>query len=489
VSERSPLRRRALRGALVTVLGQGAGQVFRVVSNLVLTRLLAPEAFGVMSIVYLVINGLTLISDVGIRPAIVRHERGDDPAFLDTAWTLSVLRGLALWAAAAALAFPLARFYAMPALAVLIPAAGVVSFVAGFEATKLTTLMRSVALGRRVAIELAAQGIAFVAMLAAAWIAASVWVLVIGAVVAVAARVALSFLAVPGRGNRLRWDRAAADQLRSFGRWIFVSSLFTFLAMRMDVAVLGRLVPPDVLGVYSIGITVVVVLRDVLGRVLSSVLMPVLADAQRSSFASFAARHAQSQAVLLHGGVVLIAAAVVASPPFFALLYDPRYAAAGWISQLALLALWFGLLQSASQRASEALGDSRSVALSEAAKTLATAAGCVGGWSLAGLPGLIVGSALGNVVGWALAAARLRAHGVSVFSADVRYTLLGAAVASVACGLPVLLGARVLGREPTPLETAAFGFAAVSPLALSAAARLQREMKKVAPAQPEPAAP
>jgi O-antigen/teichoic acid export membrane protein len=483
------MRRRALRGALVTVLGQGAGQAFRIVSNLVLTRLLAPDAFGVMAIVYLVINGLTLISDVGIRPAIVRHERGEDPAFLDTAWTISVLRGLALWAAAAALALPLARFYAIPSLALLIPAAGVVSFIGGFEATKLTTLMRSVALGRRVAIELAAQAIAFAAMLGAAWIAASVWVLVVGAVVGVAARVALSFVAVPGRGNRLRWDRAAADQIRSFGRWIFVSSLFTFLAMRMDVAVLGRLVPPDVLGVYSIGITVVVVLRDVLGRVLSSVLMPVLADAHRGGFSAFAVRHAQSQAVLLQGGVLVVATAAVASPPFFALLYDPRYAAAGWISQLALVALWFSLLQSRAQRASEALGDSRSVAFSEGAKTLATAAGCIAGWTLAGLPGLIVGSALGNLVGWALAAARLRAHGVSVFSADVRYTLLGAAVAGVACGLPALLGARALGRPPTVLEAAAFGVVALAPLALGAAARLHREWKRAAPRAPEPAAP
>ena len=42
---------RALRSSMLTVLGYGGSQALRLASNLILTRLLFPEAFGVMSLV------------------------------------------------------------------------------------------------------------------------------------------------------------------------------------------------------------------------------------------------------------------------------------------------------------------------------------------------------------------------------------------------------------------------------------------------------
>ena len=59
--------------------------------------LLFPEAFGIMALVSVVLVGLAMFSDVGIGPAISQHKRGDDAAFLDTAWTINVVRGAALW--------------------------------------------------------------------------------------------------------------------------------------------------------------------------------------------------------------------------------------------------------------------------------------------------------------------------------------------------------------------------------------------------------
>ena len=48
--------------------------------------------------------------DMGIAPAIAYNRRGDDPVFLDTAWTLQVSRGFFLWFGTCALALPVAHF-------------------------------------------------------------------------------------------------------------------------------------------------------------------------------------------------------------------------------------------------------------------------------------------------------------------------------------------------------------------------------------------
>ena len=96
----SSLTARALRSALFTLGGFGSAQLIRLASNLILTRLLFPEAFGMMALTMVFLQGLQMFSDVGVAPAIQQSKRGDDADFLDTAWTIQVVRGLCLWLAA-----------------------------------------------------------------------------------------------------------------------------------------------------------------------------------------------------------------------------------------------------------------------------------------------------------------------------------------------------------------------------------------------------
>jgi len=70
-----------LTGAVWTIGAYGVGQLIRVATNVILTRLLAPELFGIMLIVYSLRTGLTLISDIGIGQNIVYNKSADDPDF------------------------------------------------------------------------------------------------------------------------------------------------------------------------------------------------------------------------------------------------------------------------------------------------------------------------------------------------------------------------------------------------------------------------
>lgn len=45
------LRSRALRGTAITLGGTAGAQFMRLLSNLILTRLLFPEAFGLMALI------------------------------------------------------------------------------------------------------------------------------------------------------------------------------------------------------------------------------------------------------------------------------------------------------------------------------------------------------------------------------------------------------------------------------------------------------
>ena len=99
------------RGALWTMLGFTAIQAIRLGSSLILTRLLFPEAFGLMALVTVFVIGLELLSDAGILQSIIRHPKAEEPRFLHTAWTIQVYRGVTLYLCALALAYPVSLAY------------------------------------------------------------------------------------------------------------------------------------------------------------------------------------------------------------------------------------------------------------------------------------------------------------------------------------------------------------------------------------------
>lgn len=431
---RGSLRQRALSGSLWTFAGNGANQVLRLAANLVLTRLLFPEAFGLMALVNMINAGLQMTTNVGLRPAIIRHEHGDQSEFLDTAFSIQVLRGFGLWALGAAMAIPVARFYQEPALAALIPVATAGAAIDGFTSTKLVTLTRRIELGRTVAISVASKVFSILVMVAIALPFHTVWALVAGGLAAETSDMVLSHVAIPGRRDRLRWHPQYARELYHFGKWIVVSTLFTFLAQRIDVVMLGRLVPMELLGIYSIGVGLAAMPQQLFTSFSQVVLMPGLAESHRKRADQLERNLIAVKKLLLPAGALSVLAGATLAPAFFRFLYDPRYWGAGWIAQLAMVPLWFTILHDSNGRALLVIGDSRSFATSNAIRTVGSLGACLAGFFWLGLPGVLLGLGLGTALGYGFVAVALRSHGVGSQRADVVATAL-CGLASVACAV------------------------------------------------------
>lgn len=124
------------------MVGFGISRALRLAGNLVLTRLLFPEAFGIMALVEMVLHGIQMFSDMGIVTGVIRDPRGDDQHFLNTAWTLQVIRGCGLWLVTCIAAYPVSIVYQEPVLALLLPVAGFSALANGFTATSVLSLRR-----------------------------------------------------------------------------------------------------------------------------------------------------------------------------------------------------------------------------------------------------------------------------------------------------------------------------------------------------------
>ena len=169
------VKKRAFRGAIWTIGGYGISQVLRFGTNLVLTRLLVPEFFGLMAVVNTLRAGIDLFSDLGISQSIVNNKQGDEPSFLNTAWTLQVIRGLVLWLFCLAITLPSANFYDDKRLLWLIPIVGLSSVLDGFSSSAIHTLMRRMDLGRLTRFDILIQAVSAITLIMLASFYPTIW--------------------------------------------------------------------------------------------------------------------------------------------------------------------------------------------------------------------------------------------------------------------------------------------------------------------------
>lgn len=426
------LSARALRGSLLTVGGFGASQLFRLASNLILTRLLFPEAFGMMALVAVFMQGLAMFSDVGVTPAILQSKRGDDPDFLNTAWTIQVMRGFALWLAACLLAWPVAQFYGEPLLMYLLPVASLTLVIQGFNPTRMDTANRHLVLGRLTGLDLAAQLLGIAVAVILSWLTGSVWSLVASGLVSAVAVLVLYNLFLPGQPNRFRWEAAAVQELVHFGKWIFLSTVCGFLFLQGDKIIVGKYLPLDLFGVYNIGFFLASFPILLGGMVTRKVLIPIYRERPpKESRANFL-KLRRMRVLLTAALLALVGGFALMGDWLIAVMYDPRYAAAGAIVVLIACIQVPQIVVLSYDQAALAAGDSKRFFVLSAARAGLMIGCLLLGFEAAGLIGALVGHGIAVLMVYPVVVWLSRRMGVWDPLHDAVFAGIGMALAALA---------------------------------------------------------
>ena len=339
------LRKLAMHGAFWTFLGFGTKQALRFVNRTILSYLIIPELFGVMTIVNVFILGLDFFSDVGIVPNIIQSKRGDEPRFLNTAWTLQVGRGVLLWICTILLAFPVANFYDNPIYRIVLPVTGLAALIGGFKSTKLATAQRNLKMRDIIIVELIGYGTGLTVMLLWAWWRPSIWALVAHGLTQAMIEMTLSHRLLKGESNRFDWERTAIGEIFRFGRWIFISTALTWFARESNKLIVGRVMDERFLGIYGIAIMLSQVVEQSLANVGFRVLLPSYSQLARDNPEGLRARVYQAR-------FVLIAMAWAAAILFMAFgrevvtVFGEDYQDAGWMLETLAVGSLLGIIGS-----------------------------------------------------------------------------------------------------------------------------------------------
>tara|TARA_R110001583_G_scaffold38302_2_gene123768 strand:- start:9816 stop:11147 length:1332 start_codon:yes stop_codon:yes gene_type:complete len=344
------LNQRAVQSGMWVISGHLLSQLFRLGGNLALTRLLVPEMFGVMAIVSVIISGLAMFSDVGLLQNIVQSKRGEDRDYLNTAWTIQIIRGQVIFLIALTLSYSLYLLgkngllspdtvYGNTELPLLLAVVSISTIFASFNSIYLLVLNRKLMMRKLIIIDLLSQAIGLIFMLVWAWFHRDIWALVFGGILGAIAKMLLTHILNIGERCQFQWNRSAVSEIFHFGKWIFLSSILGFLLNQGDKILLGGMISSDMLGVYTIAFFLANALKDVITRLISSVFYPVLSETLRNTPQNLKSTYYKIRNKI-DALTFFVAGFIYASGDFIiSILYDDRYRDAGWMLQILSLTL------------------------------------------------------------------------------------------------------------------------------------------------------
>lgn len=344
------LKQRTYHAGKWVLAGYAFSQITRFGGNLVLTRLLIPEMFGVMAIVNLLLAGLTMFSDVGLLQNIVQSDRGEDSDYLNTAWTIQILRGFLIFIIALLISVALYYFnqyglipsnttYSYAQLPVIMASMSVIAVIAGFNSIHLLLLNRKLMMIKLVFIEVFSQCSGLAIMLFLAWKNHDIWALVTGTIATSFITLFLSHTTKTGPRCRFFWDTNAVREIIHFGKWIFISSILGFLLNQGDRLVLGWLIGPEQLGVYTVAFFLATAGKDLLMKLVGSVFFPVLSEVGRNDPSNLKQIYYKLRYKIDIASMFIAGLLYAIGSDIINILYDDRYTEAGWMIQILSLVL------------------------------------------------------------------------------------------------------------------------------------------------------
>ncbi len=433
------LKQRAVRSSVWSVSGFTFNQAVRFVTNLALTYLLVPEAFGLMALINLTMTAMSMFSEIGVRPSVIQNKRGDDAEFLNTAWTMQIIRGACLWLFGCAIAYPVSLVKPeWEPFRYLLPVAALGALIGGFRSTKLITASRKLALGRVSVMGMGIRVLTAGVMVSWAWYTGSVWALILGNLASAWMQTIFSHAVLKGKPNRLQWDWSAAREMFNFGRWIFVSTIITFFAMQIDKLLLESLLGLDRLGVYWIAFSLTTPWVKVLRRLSGQIGFPMLSELHRRNDKGLRRKFARMHRYYVIAGAGMQGGLALIGPWIVTLIYPETFRDASWM--LAALAVngIASMVCSGYDPLYLALGATKRYFVSATARLILIVALPCTGYALGGEVGFILGLAAVDWVRYPVEAFMAWRLGYWQPLVDLTVLAVGALVAAVVA-LPYVL--------------------------------------------------
>ncbi len=437
-----------LKGDLFATAASFTAQaIIRLGSTMLLTRFLNPEAYGLVTIILSIAFVIELIADVNVTLFIVRDKNGEQPRYINTAWTLrlgrAVLNSVVLFISAPAIT---SWIYHLPALTLPLRVFSVSFIISGLQSMSYPLAVRRKQARLTMYSELVASAIATGFQLIYCYYSRNYWGIVFGLLLQKALTSAFSYLFYRELRPKLEFDWSAAKQIMVFTKFVMPSSLLTLALSQFDKIVFLRLFNLQLLGVYGLAGNIAANIDSLVTRISQSVLYPRCAHNIRTDPSSSTLKYYTENVRLFISILFLPAAIGGAAKSIVAVLYPTRYAMAGAVLQAFMLRAALLALAATSEDLLIASGEFQVILNGNIFRTISMVAAAFAGYYLFGFMGFTYGTALSAFPPLLYYLWLQRKKGMLIVKYELYKVafILGVAISAYVTGRLVLLGGQLI---------------------------------------------
>jgi O-antigen/teichoic acid export membrane protein len=241
---------KTVKGTFWQLVNASTQKVLQIGIFFILARVLTPTDYGVLAVIFIVIGFFNQLTDVPFGTALIQ-KKGDIEPYIDPYWTLDILRSLFNAALIAVFGGMIATLFKVEEHATLIRLSGLLLVIPTFANARLVLAFRNMDF-RVIAIRDLLTQIAFgsVTLAYVFLIGHSPAALVMGYAAMYALGDFLSYVLVPGT-IRVSFAFRRLRDLAGQAGWLYGQDLVVYASQYLDKIVLGILLLPSDLGLYS----------------------------------------------------------------------------------------------------------------------------------------------------------------------------------------------------------------------------------------------
>lgn len=336
------LKGKFARGGIVLSASSAFEIGIRFIRNIILTRVLAPEYFGLMATIMSAIAVSEAFTEVGIRQAVIQNKKGDTAEFLNAAWCFSCLRGACLYVIALLVAPIICDFFNTPEILLPMRISFSALFFRGLISPRMYLLEKELNYFKLIIIR---QGSALLQVLISIVLSIyykNVWPLVIGLTIENFCIFLFSFIFLPFR-PKVKVDRSSFNKIFKFASGMFGLPILASVFFQFDIFVIGKLLTMEKLGLYAMAKTFALVPVVAFTKTVSSLVLPVFSKLQDSqaSLKGWFLKITDLTALICMPG---IAFCVIISKPLLSVIYGPMYGSVSTTFSILMLYVMIRLL-------------------------------------------------------------------------------------------------------------------------------------------------
>lgn len=272
--EKNNLQNKIVHATKWSTITEIAAKLVSPVTNMILARILVPEAFGVVATVTMIISFAEMFTDSGFQKYLVQHEFEDDDDKYQNAniafWTnfgISIL----LWCIIVIFREQLATLVGNPGLGNALGVASLQLPLTAFSSIQMALYRRDFKFKTLFIVRMIAICIPFVVTIPLALLGLNYWALIIGALTTQIFNAII--LTIKSKWKpKFYYSINILKEMLSFSIWSLIEAISIWLTTWVDAFIIGSVLNQYYLGIYKTSISMV---NTLMGLITSSVV-PVL---------------------------------------------------------------------------------------------------------------------------------------------------------------------------------------------------------------------